>query len=97
MIRIQTNSDSQSVRIVIDGQLAGEDIVQMEASLRNALEPHKSASLFLRDVSHIDDAGRKLLSRLARDGVKLTASGVYSSYVVDEIRRGAKPDIVPGK
>ena len=97
MIRIQTNSDSQSVRIVIDGQLAGEDIVQMEASLRNALEPHKSASLFLRDVSHIDDAGRKLLSRLARNGVKLTASGVYSSYVVDEIRRGTKPDIVPGK
>ena len=97
MIRIQTNSDSQSVRIVIDGQLAGEDIVQMEASLRNALEPHKSASLFLRDVSHIDDAGRKLLSRLARNGVKLIASGVYSSYVVDEIRRGTKPDIVPGK
>ncbi len=97
MIRIQTNSDSQSVRIVIDGQLAGEDIVQMEASLRNAFEPHKSASLFLRDVSHIDDAGRKLLSRLARNGVKLTASGVYSSYVVDEIRRGTKPDIVPGK
>ena len=97
MIRIQTNSDSQSVRIVIDGQLAGEDIVQMEASLRNALEPHKSTSLFLRDVSHIDDAGRKLLSRLARNGVKLTASGVYSSYVVDEIRRGAKPEIVPGK
>ena len=97
MIRIQTSSDSRNVRIVIDGQLAGEDILQMEASLRNALEPHKSASLFLRDVSHIDDAGRKLLSRLARNGVKLTASGVYSSYVVEEIRRGAKPDIVPGK
>ena len=96
MIRIQTSSDSQNVKIVIDGQLAGEDLLQMEASLRHALEPHKSASLFLRDVSHIDDSGRKLLSRLARNGVELTASGVYSSYVVDEIRRGAKPDVVPG-
>ena len=93
MIRIQTSSDSQSVTIVIDGHLAGDDILQMEAALRSALEPHKPASLFLRDVSHIDDAGRTLLSRLARNGVTLRASGVYSSYVVDEIRRAAKPDI----
>jgi hypothetical protein len=97
MIRIQTSSDSQGVRIVIDGQLAGDDVLQIETSLHSAFDPHKLASLFLRDVSHIDDVGRKLLSRLARNGVKLTASGVYSSYVVDEIRRGAKPDIVPGK
>ena len=96
MIRIQTSTDSQGVRIVIDGQLAGDDMLQIEASLRSAVDPHKPVSLFLRDVSHIDDAGRSLLSRLARNGVKLTASGVYSSFVVDEIRRGAKPDVVPG-
>jgi hypothetical protein len=44
--------------------------------------------LFLRDVSHIDEHGRSLLSRLARKGVRLSASGVYSSYIVAEIGKG---------
>ena len=57
MIRIQTSSDSTGVRIVIDGQLAGDDVPQIEASLASAIQPHKPTSVFLRDVSHIDNAG----------------------------------------
>jgi hypothetical protein len=43
--------------------------------------------LFLRNVFDIDDIGRSLLSRLAAQGVQLSASGVYSSYVVANIGR----------
>src|SRR5471030_1256969 len=46
----------------------------------------KAVELFLRDVSTIDAQGRTLLRGLARKGVRLRASGVYSSYVVGEIQ-----------
>jgi hypothetical protein len=36
----------------------------------------------------IDERGRALLRDLAAKGVGLKASGVYSSYVVDEIHFG---------
>src|ERR1700682_4610504 len=87
MIRIQTANNLGSIRIAIDGQLVGEYVEEVETSIRKAMEQHKDVHLFLRDVSHIDETGHSLLSRLAAQGVELGASGVYSSYVVTEIQR----------
>jgi hypothetical protein len=41
--------------------------------------------LFLRDVTAIDDRGRSLLRHLARNGVRVSGRGVYTSYVVEEL------------
>ena len=87
MIRIQIAHNPGGIAIAIDGQLAGEYVEEVEASVRRAAEPHKDMHLFLRDVSHIDETGRALLSRLAAQGVELSAAGLYSSYVVSEIQR----------
>jgi hypothetical protein len=43
-------------------------------------------SLFLRDVSAIDEAGRNLLRRLSERGVRLLASGVYTSHLVKSLQ-----------
>lgn len=90
MIRVQTISGEDKVTIIVDGQLAGEDVAHIESSVRDAVEPNRTASLFLREVSHIDAAGRKLLYQLAEQGVELTATGVYSSYVVEGIREAVQ-------
>ena len=87
MIRIQTASNPDGITITIDGQLIGEYFEEVEISIRKAIERRNHVHLFLRDVSHIDEAGRALLSRLAAQGVELSAAGVYSSYVVTEIQR----------
>jgi ABC-type transporter Mla MlaB component len=87
MIRIQTANNRGGITIAIDGQLAGEYVEEVEISIRKAIEQDKDVHLFLRDVSHIDETGHSLLSRLAAQGVGLSASGVYSSYVVTEIQR----------
>jgi hypothetical protein len=92
MIRIQTADDPGGTTIAIDGQLAGEYVEEVETSIRNAIEHKKHVHLFLRDVSHIDDTGHSLLSRLAAKGVEISAAGLYSSYVVSQISRQLRSD-----
>jgi hypothetical protein len=86
MIRIQNTDNPGGIKVAIDGQLAGEHVKEVEISIRKAIEQHKDVHLFLRDVSHIDEIGHSLLSRLAAQGVELSAAGLYSSYVVSQIR-----------
>lgn len=87
MIRIQTTDSSSHTRIAVDGQIVGDYVEEVETSIRKAIEQHKDVHLFLRNVSHIDETGHSLLSRLAAQGVELSASGLYSSYVVSQIQR----------
>ena len=86
MIRIQTASNPGGITIAIDGQLVGEYLKEVEASIRKAIEQRKDVHLFLRNVSHIDETGHSLLARLAAEGVELSAAGLYSSYVVTQIQ-----------
>jgi len=85
MIRILIASEPGAVTITIDGRLVGENVAEVEASVARAIEPGKTVRLFLRNVVDIDEVGRGLLARLAARGVQLSASGVYSSYVVASI------------
>jgi len=92
MIRIFTTNEPSAIMITVDGELTGDYVDAVETSVQQAMGQPRSIHLFLRDVSNIDCQGRSLLARLAAKGVELSASGVYSSYVVAEIRRQpAKP------
>src|SRR3954452_18461957 len=86
MIRIQADHNPGGITITIDGQLIGEYIAEVEDSIRKSIEQYNYVRLFLRNVSHIDEMGRALLSRLAADGVELRATGLYSSYVVTQVQ-----------
>jgi len=87
MIRIQTaDNPAGGTTTAIDGQLIGEYVAEIEESLRKSLEQYKDVHLFLRNVSHIDEMGHALLSRLAAQGVQLSATGLYSSHVVTEVQ-----------
>ena len=71
----------------IDGKLVGDYVGVVEECCAEALSGG-SVSVFLRDVSAIDAAGRGLLYRLAGLGVQLMASGVYMSHLVENLQRG---------
>jgi hypothetical protein len=87
VIRIFTAEDLTGISITIDGQLVNDCVETVETCSRQALGEGRPVHLYLRDVSYIDERGRTLLSRLASRGVQLSASGVYSSWIVAEISR----------
>ena len=86
MIRVMTADGPRSTTITVDGTLSGEGIEPVQTCCTQALSTGKPVRLHLRDVSAIDECGRSMLRHLAAEGVELTANGVYSSYIVDEIQ-----------
>jgi hypothetical protein len=86
MIRIQAAYNQGCITVAIDGQLIAEYAAEVEASIRESMEQHKDVHLFLRNVSHIDEMGHALLSRLASLGVELSAAGLYSSHVITQVQ-----------
>ncbi len=86
MLCVITADESASTTITVDGKLSGDWVELVETSCIQAISKGKPVCLYLRDVATIDQRGRGLLRSLARRGVGLKASGVYSSYIVDEIQ-----------
>jgi ABC-type transporter Mla MlaB component len=86
MIRIQAAYNPDGITIAIDGQLTAEYVSEVESSIRESMEQSHDVHLFLRNVSHIDEMGHALLSRLAAEGVDLSATGLYSSHVVTQVQ-----------
>jgi hypothetical protein len=81
-----TADEPGSTKITVDGELSGKTVEPVEACCSQALSRGKPVRLHLRDVAAIDERGRTTLRHLAAKGVDLTADGVYSSYIVDEIQ-----------
>jgi ABC-type transporter Mla MlaB component len=86
MIRIQAAYNPDGITIAIDGQLTAEYVAEVESSIRESMKQSNDVHLFLRNVSHIDEMGHALLSRLAAEGVDLSATGLYSSHVVTQVQ-----------
>ena len=95
MIRIFVADDPDAITCTVDGELVGDAVGVVETFIHQAVAKRRPVHLFLRDVSHIDEVGRTLLSPLATNGVPLRASGVYSSYIVAEVCR-ERSDGAPG-
>ena len=87
MIRVMTADEPGLTMITVDGHLAGEYMEVVEASCEQARSNGKPIQLFLRDVSLIGEDGQAFLRRLARKGVRLKASGIYTSYLVQSIQQ----------
>ena len=86
MIRIMTADEPASTLITVDGKLSGEGVEPVETCCIQALSIGKPVRLHLRDVSAIDERGRTMLRHLSAEGVDLTANGIYSSYIVNDIQ-----------
>ena len=85
MIRVTKTEEGTRTTVTVDGELSGESIAVVETSCPQAESSGKPVHLFLRDVTTVDRAGQRLLSRLASIGVSLEARGVYTSYLVQSL------------
>lgn len=91
MIRIMTDDEPALTMITVDGAFEGDYIHAVETSCDQARSKGKPIWLFLRDVSAIGADGQALLRRLATKGVRLKASGIYTSYIVQSIQPERQP------
>ena len=93
MFRASTEEEASRVVVAIDGQLTGEYVDFVDRCCQHAISGEKPVHLLLHDVCQIDDAGRRLLRRLAEKGVHLRANGIYNKHVVREcISRVPRPN-----
>jgi hypothetical protein len=76
------------VLITIDGRLSSKYVESVDNCCDQALRSGKPVHLLLRDVSFIDEAGRRLLSRAAARGICLRANGIYNQYLIRECLAG---------
>lgn len=86
MIRIITADEQGSTVITVDGVLAGESLHLVENCCAEALTKGQPVRLHLRSVSGVDESGRAMLRRLAARRVDMSANGLYSAYIIDEIK-----------
>ena len=95
MIRITTSDDPTCTTITVDGQLLDEYVETIERCCVHAVSKRKPVEFLLRDVSTIDDRGRRLLWRLAAKGIVLKSAGIYSSYLIDGIKSARTGQFAP--
>jgi hypothetical protein len=85
MFRVKKSEVGKRTIITIDGQLSGDYIEVVEICCNQAISEGRPVDVFLHDVLIIDESGRALLARLAGQGVRLLAAGLYTSYVVRDL------------
>ena len=85
MFRLNKTDEDGATVFTVDGQLATEYVNIVEESCDSAVTKGERVRLQLRDVSSIDEAGHCLLHRLAQKGVAIRGSGIYTSYIVQDL------------
>ena len=94
MIRVMKTEERSRTVVTIDGQLSADCITVVETCCSQAASNGKPVHLHLRDVTGVDEAGKILLRRLLAKNVRLVASGLYTSYLVQSLcayrREGAE-------
>ncbi len=90
MLRITRTDHPKRVLPVIEGKLAGDNVGVIETACEEALSKKAAVTVFLKDVLEVDEAGKKLLTRLAGTRIRLRALGVYSRFLIRKILEGAR-------
>ena len=88
MIRVTKTEEQSRTLVTIDGELSGDSLTVVETCCSQAVAKRKPVYLFLRDVTTVDQAGTVLLRRLAATGIRMLASGLYTSYLVQTLDAG---------
>jgi hypothetical protein len=85
MLRISKREEQSRTTLIVDGRLSEDYVELVEMCCSEAISTWTIVQFFLRHVSAVDGAGRALPSRLVAKGVRLRASGVYTSHLVREL------------
>jgi hypothetical protein len=87
MLRITVQEDGALWRLHLAGRLEGEWVAETANTWRSAPVSGRKVEIDMRDLTWIDDAGRRLLITMNQAGARLIAKGVAMEALVEEITR----------
>jgi hypothetical protein len=85
MLRITAQSADDELFVKLEGCLAGPWVRELDTCWREMAGPHDRVRVDLRDVCHVDNAGRELLAVMFRAGVRFMARGCDLPELLREI------------
>ena len=88
MLKITTQTGATGTIFELEGKLAGLWVQELEGCWQRLVIRDQPVKVVLKAVTFIDDAGRKLLAELHRQGAELAAEGFMMKAIVEEIMRG---------
>jgi len=84
MLRITTQTADDELLLKLEGCLAGLWVQELDTCWRELGSPHR-VRLDLREVYHVDSAGRELMGVMYRAGVRFIARGCDLPELLKEI------------
>lgn len=85
MLRVTVHENGGLCRLELAGKLGGPWVAETEYAWRSFSCSDKQIEVDIRQVTGVDDAGRKLLSAMHHAGARLVAEGVAMAALVEEI------------
>ena len=90
MLKITAQTDKAGTNFELEGRLKGPWVGELEDSWGQNVVSNQRATVVLKTVTFIDEAGRKLLAEMHRQGVELVAQGCMTKAIIEEIIRGER-------
>jgi hypothetical protein len=90
MLRITVVESALEDRWILQGSLTKGSVAELVSSWRASIAcpSGRRRIVDLDKVTSIDKSGEEALSMIMRDGATIVASGVYTKYLVAELRAG---------
>jgi len=88
MLKITTDTDAARTILKLEGRLTGLWVEELRTCWQKAVAEKQQVGVVLNEVTFIDEAGRKLLADMHRQGVELTAAGCMTKAIIERIIRG---------
>ncbi len=88
MLRMSHTPDDHTVRLTLEGKLAGPWVSELEFALEQELSRGETPALDLEQVRFVDAAGLDLLRRMRARGVEIVSQ---SGFVAELLRTEDRP------
>jgi anti-anti-sigma regulatory factor len=91
MLKITTHDDSGQTSFELEGRLTGAWVEELKNCWQQAAAANPKVGVRLKEVTFVDESGRRLLADMHNQGVTLAAEGCMMKAIVEEIVRGERP------
>lgn len=89
MLRITVADTAAEQRWVVHGRLTEPWVSELWSTWEkaDAVRRGKECVVDLNQVTYIDECGEEVLLRIAKEGARLVAGGLYTKQVVEQVRK----------
>jgi ABC-type transporter Mla MlaB component len=85
MLRVTVHEDRSLCRLELAGRLDGPWVAETEQAWHSSLCSAKQIEVDVRQLTGVDDCGKRLLAAMHREGARLVAEGVWMRTLIEEI------------